>query len=274
MSLANIQELMLNLTIQPHLTQQLYTDPERLTAAFPLTPDELDAARRLPQQELEDFQYYVALKRMRRNAHPYVKRTMGVFPIPQRKALLRQYLAQHEMRGNEWNEHVQGLLTFFRQHMDETTSRGPASVVVNEFEQWMFACSHPRTETQAGSGFVASPNVHVRSFPLPAEPLIAGNLTWEILTDTAGTVGYVLAQWTGRTVDLYEVDAGLYQLIAALDAPVSRDELFARANELQLGADQGRTPGEVVAELIEIGIVVETEAAAVDAGQADERSEA
>jgi hypothetical protein len=262
MSLANIQHLMLSISIDPQVLADLQQNPTAIQERFGLNADELAAARRLDKSALTMFQFSVASKRMRRFTEPYVNRTLTLLPFRSRVQVLRQYITQHVMRRNSWAEHIESFLDFLAVQPMETPEQAQILRAVADFEKWVYSVSKRESVETAGEGvlYALSRQAAVREVPFEAEFLIEGGKTMEQMQNVFGRTGYVLAQNNGYVVDLFEIDRTVYDFLNASERPATREELLVLAERViaENGADV--EANVLIEELLELGVVVPAEA--------------
>lgn len=257
MSLQQIQSLMVNLSIKPRMTEQLFTEPHNIQTTYQLSDEEMQAAQLLQMRDLEVFQTHVAMKRLNRLALTYVTRSLSLFTSSNRAKLLREFVTLHEMRQNVWMQHVSLFLDFLWDKVAESPHRDLVREVI-AFEKWVFACCTPPPEAEAASGLRVATGVSVASFKLPGELLISGKFQGHKLSELFGTKGYVLAQWNGTAVDLYEIDLGYYQFLTqCTDRMWTREELVQLATGVAVQYED-RTAEDMIEELFGAGILVES----------------
>ncbi|PWK03923.1 hypothetical protein [Tumebacillus permanentifrigoris] len=254
MSLQQIQSLMLNLSIKPQLSNQLFADPSSVQASYDLADHELQAALQLQARDLEAFQTHVALKRLNRLAMPYVTRSLSLFSSSSRARLLREFVTIHEMKQNFW---MQNIITFLDFLADKATGdkHGDLQREVIAFEKWVYESCRATDEEVSGTGLRVASRVRVATFQLPGELLIDGKFQ-EALPELFGTQGFVLAQWNGAEVDLYEIDSGYYDFLKqGIGRMFTSQELLVLAEGIAVRYEE-RTAHEMIEELYEAGILV------------------
>ncbi|WP_139488235.1 hypothetical protein [Brevibacillus dissolubilis] len=257
MSLAQIQSLVLHLTVNPGLLDELEQQPELVGQRFGLTTEEVGFARQMSRPVLHSFQLQIANKRMGTRHREYVKRTTSLFEPKQRAQLMLEFLSKHEMRTNTWGQKIPDYLDF----LSEKLTDSPYAAILQEipaFEKWLYTCSLQAEPTGSSetAGYVLSATVQVHAFPFPAEELITGNLPMEFLVQRHGETGYVLGMWTGTQVDLFEIDNSYYELMTRCKEPLSMEELLAVAEEIRVRFQKDRTAQEMVQELLEMAILI------------------
>lgn len=258
MSLANIQHLVLTLSIDPAFSDQFYQDPTHAQKQFGLTDQEVEWARSIPQEAIEAFQATVSAKRSRR-AENYLSRTQFRLSPSERMASAREFARMHVMRSNEWLKKAGDYLSLVESRVQGNSQDANLLRDLIAFEKWLYAFSCEEITEQSGLGYVVAASVRVAEFPFPAEPLITDQVNKTNMArviDGYGTNGYVLAQRVGNQVDLYEIDECYYNLIRSSGEPCSLEELTARAERIaqELGLD--KNPQEMIAELQEFGILI------------------
>lgn len=261
MSLANIQHLILSLTIDPAFADRFHKDPKSVQATFGLTDQEIEWAQQIPPKQIEDFQATVAAKRSRRIETAYA-RTNQLIPLGRRMEYFREFARQHVMRQNQFHEKALDYLNFVQQNVQGSNDRYDAMLSeVIEFEKWLYGFSQEEFAEQSGTGYVTAANVRVHAFPFPAEPLITDQINptnMNLLIEGYGTTtGYVLAQKIGTQVDLYEIDECYYNFIRMSGEPCTLEELTKRAETVALELGLAKQPEEMIAELQEFGILIQ-----------------
>jgi len=261
MSLANIQHLVLRLTIDPAFADQFRSDPKSVQAALGLNDQEIEWAQQIPPKQIEEFQATVCAKRSRRAESVYA-RTHQLVPLKRRMEYFREFARQHVMRYNQWAEKALDYLNFVEGNVQDSTDRQDTVLrEVVQFEKWLYLFSQEEFAERAGTGYATAANVRVQAFPFPAEPLIADPITpanINLLIEGYGTTtGYVLAQKIGTQVDLYEIDECYYNLIRLSDEPCSLAELTKRAETVAKELGLQKQPEEMITELQEFGILIQ-----------------
>ena len=255
MSLQQIQSLMVNLSINPRLSDQLFEEPQAVQTAYQLADDEMQAAQLLQERDLAVFQTHVAMKRLNRLALTYVSRSLSLFSNSNRAELLREFVTLHEMRQNVWMQYVPVLLDYLWEKVEESPHRDLVREVI-AFEKWMFDCCKPPEDAETENGLAIAPGVYVASFKLPGELLISGKFQGQKLSELFGTEGYVLAQWNGKTVDLFEIDSGYYQFLTQCAGQSWQKEALVQLAEGVAVRYEDRTAVDMIDELFGAGILV------------------
>jgi hypothetical protein len=259
MSLANIQHLVLNLTIDPNFADRFYADPKSVQTEFGLTDQEVEWASQIPQHKIEDFQTMVSSKRSRR-AENFFLRTHHLLSSNRRKEYLRGFARQEVMRVNQWHEKAYEYMSYVQSNVRGKDRHDAMLREVIEFEKWLYTFTQEEFAEKSGTGYVVAPNVRVQSFPFPAEPLITEKITsanMELLVEGYGeTNGYVLAQKIDQLVDLYEIDECYYNLISQSETSCSLAEITERADRIAKELGLEKNPQDMIAELQEFGILI------------------
>jgi hypothetical protein len=257
MSLAQVQQMMLQLTISPNVSDELYHDPEAVGRRFQLANEELQAVQRLPRRKIEAFQFAVASKRLSKFAMSFVSRTLSLFPHDRLTILMREYIRINEMRKNGWSEYLNDFLDYMTSKADPKHARMVAEIA--SFEKWLYACSsaEPAALPEA-PGLMLAPNVFFGAFPFPAELLIRGPLNVSTLEQEYGRTGYVLCCPEGGKLDLYEIDEACFRLLSECREPIAKECLVAAAYRIAEQYPMETEPAEIVEELLEMNLLVST----------------
>ncbi|MFB9327655.1 hypothetical protein ACFFSY_17130 [Paenibacillus aurantiacus] len=258
MSLAEIQRMMLKVTISPDLSDELFVRPEAAGERFGLEEEELRAARQLPRKVIESFQYAVAHKRLSKSALPFVRRTLSLLTYEQTKRLTRDFLRGRDMHQNEWAGQLTAFLDFAAAQAEPARARLFADIT--SFEKWMYTCATSPAPPQSNqAGYSVAPHVHFRAFPYPSELIIEERLDPELLEQHCGQTGYVLCCPDSGKIDLYEIDQACFELLLSCREPVPMEALSATADRIVRAYAMDKEPQELISELLEMNIIVSTE---------------
>lgn len=257
MSLAEIQRMMLKVTISPDLSDELFQRPEEAGSRFGLEAEELRAARQLPSRVIEAFQYAVAHKRLSKSALPFVRRTLSLLTYEQTKRLTREFLRGRDMPQNEWAAHLEAFLDYVAAQAPPERARLFAEITA--FEKWMYVCATaPAPPLPTQTGYCVAPQVYFRAFPYPSSRIIEERLDPEQLERHYGQTGYVLCCPDSGAIDLYEMDQACFELLSSCREPVSMEQLTASAARITQACSAEKDPRELIGELLDMNIVVST----------------
>ncbi|MFC4099359.1 hypothetical protein [Paenibacillus xanthanilyticus] len=257
MSLAEIQRMMLKVTISPDLSDELFVRPEEAADRFGLEAEELQAARQLPRKVIESFQYAVAHKRLSKSALPFVRRTLSLLTYEQTKRLTRDFLRGRDMHQNEWAAQLEAFLDYAAAQAEPAQARLFADIT--GFEKWMYACAtFPASPLPEQPGYCVAPQVYFRAFPYPSELIIEERLDPELLERHYGQTGYVLCCPDSGKIDLYEIDQACYELLSACREPVAMEALTAVADRIVRAYALEKEPQDMIDELMDMDIIVST----------------
>ncbi|ARU60909.1 hypothetical protein CBW65_07195 [Tumebacillus avium] len=258
--LGNIQNLILQLTIDPVRADQFFADPESFQVEFALSDEELSFAKQLPQKAITDFQISVCRKRSRR-VYDAVKRTSACLQQQKGQDVFRSFAIAHVMRSNEWPNKIPAFFDHVESALGDTVEDGVLREVVS-FERWMYNIDQGMLQHDvAGRGIVRTPQAQIHSFLVPAEPLldewVSPELRQILMEGYGQSKSFVLALQTGDEIELFEIDACIYEILMQCEKPQSKEALTAVVQTAIQKHEVDKQPQEVLAELEELGILIE-----------------
>jgi hypothetical protein len=243
MSLKNIQDLLLEISINPSIKNYLDTAPNNIQNQFNLTSKEINNAKKLNWDEISSFQIEVAGKRLNTTVLNKINRTRKITPVEDRRLAIRNFIKTHRMARNEWD----AMLDYYFDELlkviliKEKTLLNEVIVEVIKFEKWMYNIPKNKKQNQNvyinGRRYKKTEHSSITQTPFSAQVICNKDAEISEYKNGFGETSYILGLFQSENVLLFEVDYLLY-------------EVFSLENDQSCSLDE-----DLVKQLVQLGII-------------------
>lgn len=258
MNLSKIQNLLLDLTVDPKTVEILHKDSLLIENKYGLSEKETEFAKEIDREMLKEFSIDVILKRLRQ-VEPWVFRTLHYLEITdleQLDRLLLEFTSENVMHQNEWRAKLEDFFNYVLQKIDD-----PVLLDIVRFEKWIYLFQNNETENTISQvdHFILSPDVALFLANFPADLLITStsdNSNVSLFKEYHGQNSYILGKQSEEDVDLFEIDGIYYEVLCTCNHPTPKTELLNRLDTLAKKYEITRNSSEMLQELLDLEILI------------------
>ncbi|PEP63511.1 hypothetical protein [Bacillus pseudomycoides] len=216
MSLKNIQDFLLELSINPSVSKELQDYPNEVGIKFNLTENELMFARSLPEKEIKNFQIEVSGKRLNTSVLERVKRTRKIVSSVDRRLVLYEFIKLHRMPKNEWDQKLDVYLDLLLDYISKKENSLETEIIkeIILFEKWLYNLSFVLDKEKClkinNEFYNLNQFSGVRQCLFSASIMCNSDSSLKEYKECYGNNSYILAFKKDDIVELFEIDEEIY----------------------------------------------------------------
>jgi hypothetical protein len=229
--LANLQKLVVRMTVDPCFADAVYRKDGEVLRASGTAEEEWRLVQQIPASVIEDFQKSIAVDRVLLRGYPVLNRTFTMLGTERTRALLHQYITEHVMLRNEWEQHLGEFQRFVLGQLGTTPEEERVREVLR-FEQMLYDIKRrDKRPVPSGKELYLSPDARCGEFSIDPEVLADESLSREEILAGFGEPRKLLVQMSGDVLNVFELEELQYQILKLCQEPVTYAELKRRVPE-------------------------------------------